>query len=220
MRRCQVGLRSCANALAGTRLRRYRRPRSMSKLESFASRPCWPIPASGRRISFLLAFLIVSSDWPVCPASETAAPHRMGTALTYARRYALFTLVGIAGEDDMDAPRLDAPTAPPKHGSERPSASGNGHIIRPTSALDRSKSALPVPQSVLDAERSNRLQEALIAEIEQLGSAEDATLWAQRSLPIKNIAHSGRRNRGRARLCRQAVRICPSPKRSASFSEG
>src|SRR6476620_8150090 len=48
----------------------------------------------------------VSSDWPVCPVSETAAPHRMGAALTYARRYALFTLVGIAGEDDRDAPDL------------------------------------------------------------------------------------------------------------------
>jgi len=31
----------------------------------------------------------------VCPVSETAAPHRLGAALTYARRYALFTLVGI-----------------------------------------------------------------------------------------------------------------------------
>ena len=51
----------------------------------------------------------VSSDWPVCPVSETAAPHRMGAALTYARRYALFTLVGIAGEDDADAPDLAAP---------------------------------------------------------------------------------------------------------------
>src|ERR1700694_1248235 len=50
----------------------------------------------------------VSSDWPVCPVSETAAPHRMGAALTYARRYALFTLVGIAGEDDLDAPDLSA----------------------------------------------------------------------------------------------------------------
>jgi hypothetical protein len=50
----------------------------------------------------------VSSDWPVCPVSETAAPHRMGAALTYARRYALFTLVGIAGEDDLDAPNFDA----------------------------------------------------------------------------------------------------------------
>jgi hypothetical protein len=48
----------------------------------------------------------MSSDWPVCPVAETAAPHRMGAALTYARRYALFTLVGIAGEDDLDAPVL------------------------------------------------------------------------------------------------------------------
>ena len=48
----------------------------------------------------------VSSDWPVCPVGETAAPHKMGAALTYARRYSLFTLVGIAGEDDLDAPDL------------------------------------------------------------------------------------------------------------------
>ena len=52
----------------------------------------------------------VSSDWPVCPVGETAAPHKMGAALTYARRYALFTLVGIAGEDDLDAP--DTPGQP------------------------------------------------------------------------------------------------------------
>ena len=36
----------------------------------------------------------------------------MGAALTYARRYALFTLVGIAGEDDLDAPDLDAAPKP------------------------------------------------------------------------------------------------------------
>ena len=29
----------------------------------------------------------ISSDWPVCPTSETAVPHRMGAALSYARRY-------------------------------------------------------------------------------------------------------------------------------------
>src|SRR6476660_4561138 len=61
----------------------------------------------------------IASEWPVCPASEVAAPHRMGAALTYARRYALFALVGIAGEDDLDAPDTlmapppDAPAAPP-----------------------------------------------------------------------------------------------------------
>src|ERR1700738_5176957 len=46
----------------------------------------------------------ISSDWPGCHLSETSAPRRMGAALTYARRYALFTMVGIAGEDDLDAP--------------------------------------------------------------------------------------------------------------------
>ena len=54
----------------------------------------------------------IASDWPVCAVNETETPHRMGAALTYARRYALFTLVGIAGEDDLDAPDLTAPTVP------------------------------------------------------------------------------------------------------------
>src|SRR6267143_1724481 len=48
----------------------------------------------------------ISSDWPVCPISETATPHRAGAALSYARRYVLFALVGIPGEDDLDAPDL------------------------------------------------------------------------------------------------------------------
>src|ERR1700724_2777483 len=48
----------------------------------------------------------ISSDWPVCQLSETCAPRRMGAPLTYARRYALFTMVGIAGEDDPDAPDI------------------------------------------------------------------------------------------------------------------
>src|ERR1700722_6793284 len=51
----------------------------------------------------------IASDWPVCSVIETETPHRMGAALTYARRYALFTLVGIAGEDDLDAPDVAAP---------------------------------------------------------------------------------------------------------------
>ena len=53
----------------------------------------------------------IASDWPVCALSELSQPRRMGAALTYARRYALFTLVGIAGEDDRDAPDLSNPSA-------------------------------------------------------------------------------------------------------------
>src|SRR5437879_2273994 len=62
----------------------------------------------------------ISSDWPVCPVSETATPYRMGAALTYARRYALFTLVGIAGEDDLDAPAAGPAPAELDSAPERP----------------------------------------------------------------------------------------------------
>src|SRR5262245_42564448 len=66
----------------------------------------------------------IASDWPVCPIAETANPQRMGAALTYARRYALFTLVGIAGEDDLDAPDLcdgaRSPTPPADERSLKP----------------------------------------------------------------------------------------------------
>ena len=62
----------------------------------------------------------IASDWPVCPVVETANPQRMGAALTYARRYALFTLVGIAGEDDLDAPDLcDGARSPTPSAAER-----------------------------------------------------------------------------------------------------
>src|SRR5271167_1654684 len=62
----------------------------------------------------------IASDWPVCMLSDMTAPRRMGAALTYARRYALFTLVGIAGEDDLDAPDLGGQ---PAEGSK---STGNG----------------------------------------------------------------------------------------------
>ena len=67
----------------------------------------------------------IASDWPVCPVSETATPHRMGAALTYARRYGLFTLVGIAGEDDLDASDLATPTNRTS-GNEKAKLNGSG----------------------------------------------------------------------------------------------
>ena len=80
----------------------------------------------------------LSSEWPVCPISETAAPRRMGAALTYARRYALFTLVGIAGEDDLDAPHF-------AEGAKADAANNDGAAdkdriaarLRPTAAIEQ-----------------------------------------------------------------------------------
>src|SRR5881275_1712570 len=74
----------------------------------------------------------IASDWPVCPIAETANPQRMGAALTYARRYALFTLVGIAGEDDLDAPDLCAgPNARSSPGREGSPQGGEQSPIQP-----------------------------------------------------------------------------------------
>jgi hypothetical protein len=128
----------------------------------------------------------VASDWPVCPIAETANPQRMGAALTYARRYALFTLVGIAGEDDLDAPDLcDAAPSPsasavdrsfgPRHGSSR--IPGNGH------GGGGLKVAPPV---ILDPDQSAALRERLLMELGNITSADLAADWAREALIAKN----------------------------------
>src|SRR5215469_5044305 len=77
----------------------------------------------------------IASDWPVCPIAETERPHRMGAALTYARRYALFTLVGIAGEDDLDAPDLVGPSQLTPERDRSPPSRGNGRVDNKSSNL-------------------------------------------------------------------------------------
>jgi hypothetical protein len=135
----------------------------------------------------------LSSEWPVCPISETAAPRRMGAALTYARRYALFTLVGIAGEDDLDAPEL-------AEGAKADAADkgGAGHKVgvaaqlrpadrRPgTSALARREKAVGAARIRLKPEPSAALRDQLLAAIGQLQSADKAADWAHKSLAAKN----------------------------------
>ncbi len=122
----------------------------------------------------------IASDWPVCAVADTANAQRMGAALTYARRYALFTLVGIAGEDDLDAPDLATPTASQKTAPEKPMARGNGRLNgRPP---DRDRRTAPG----LGAAASAALRDRLLAELTALVSGDAAALWAQRGLREKN----------------------------------
>jgi hypothetical protein len=134
----------------------------------------------------------IGSDWPVCAVSDTAAPHRMGAALTYARRYALFALVGIAGEDDLDAPDLIAQTTPPSK-PERPRGKQNGprsrdqvHSPPQFSTGRRAKAVSNPPQPTLEPHASAALRDQLTAELKDLNSAEDAANWAQRVLATKD----------------------------------
>jgi hypothetical protein len=132
----------------------------------------------------------IASDWPVCPIAETANPQRMGAALTYARRYALFTLVGIAGEDDLDAPDLcDGPPSllpsavdrsfTPTDDQSRmpPRTPGNGR------ARGSRKGETPL---TLDPEQSATLREKLLAELGKITSADSVPNWARGALTAKN----------------------------------
>jgi ERF superfamily len=133
----------------------------------------------------------VSSDWPVCRVSEIAAPHKIGAALTYARRYALFTLAGIAGEDDLDAP--DLPLVTNDNGTAGRSDTGrvNGGSKDPNASAvlatrSRSPRKLPGLSSVLSVDDSAEVRDRLVEEISALESAEEALAWAIRSIGVKN----------------------------------
>jgi hypothetical protein len=147
----------------------------------------------------------IASDWPVCPIAQTETPHRMGAALTYARRYALFTLVGIAGEDDLDAPDLIAPRQPAAEVPERdrrPTSRSNGRLGGKSSGLAaRTPVARPETPAVdknndtkaklleairFDVAASARLRDVMLAELNEVGSEEAATKWAHRRLKEKN----------------------------------
>jgi hypothetical protein len=140
----------------------------------------------------------ISSVWPVCPVSETAAPQRMGAALTYARRYALFTLVGIAGEDDLDAPDLGGAADPAAAKTEPAKADGERLVVhrspldgqRPAAGgatIARGAAAIPpVSAPILAADQSGLLRDRLLTELAEVISADAMAGWAHRSLAAKN----------------------------------
>lgn len=135
-------------------------------------------PATGQiHLTTLLAHASgewISSDLPVCAAKEVEAPHRMGAALTYARRYALFALVGIAGEDDLDAP--DAVREPPAAGA--PYAAPGRKGKSPKTVLNR--------PPVLPPERSAELLDRLLGELARQERDDELLAWVKTSLPLKN----------------------------------
>ena len=132
----------------------------------------------------------LSSDWPVCPIAETAAPRRMGAALTYARRYALFTLVGIAGEDDLDAPDLNAKIDVPNvtRGVTAQTQSARARDERPpapASFLRKEKAVRPI-RTILGTDPSAELRDQLVTDLGQLESPDEAADWVHKNLAAKN----------------------------------
>ncbi|WP_442935610.1 ERF family protein [Nitrobacter sp. NHB1] len=116
----------------------------------------------------------IASDWPVCAVAELAAPHRMGAALTYARRYALFALVGIAGEDDLDAPDLAAePSSPP------------GPPTAPN-VTRKPRNGTPHQPPQLGPIPSAALRDQMLAEITEIVDGDGLATWIHRRMRDKN----------------------------------
>ena len=129
----------------------------------------------------------VGSTWPVCSVDEMASPKRMGAALTYARRYALFTLAGIAGEDDLDAPDLNAPEPPETR--IRKSLNGKtpaGHGKNAGTPVHDAKQTFNSDNPALKGQLSAVLRDQLLNQLSEVNSLESVTIWARRILPAKN----------------------------------
>jgi ERF superfamily len=131
----------------------------------------------------------IASDWPVCPVAELVNPQRMGAALTYARRYALFTLVGIAGEDDIDAPNLcTGPNAPssmiPGRALQQDDVNSPGQP-RGSNGRGRGSTKSEI-RVILDPAQSAQLREELLVEVGSIASADLAATWAGGALAAKN----------------------------------
>ena len=128
----------------------------------------------------------ISADWPVCSLDDMASPQRMGAALTYARRYALFALVGIAGEDDLDAPDLSVtgPAEAEKLPLNRRIGSNGGQkkFGRKVDGDAQHHS----DNAGLKSQLSAVLRDQLVSELKAVSSADAAAIWARRILPARN----------------------------------
>lgn len=135
----------------------------------------------------------IAAAWPVCAVKETEVPHRMGAALTYARRYALFTLVGIAGEDDLDAPDLQNSTPrTARTQSDKVTtdgiSTGNGRfsLAHGVPARKTTTTTGASRRTSLSPEQSAAMRDRLLGELNAIASSDDGALWAHCNLRAKN----------------------------------
>jgi hypothetical protein len=107
----------------------------------------------------------------------------MGMALTYARRYWLFSIVGIAGEDDLDALKTTV------NGATTDGTAG-AYVTGAEASVEHSgrrRGDGKVAQApMLEAETSAILRERLITECANLLSVDAAVAWAPDALKTRN----------------------------------
>src|SRR5260370_23564146 len=111
----------------------------------------------------------------------------------YGRGYGLFTLVGIDGEDDLDAPDLDATSkteaAQPPRSDRRSQSTGDGAVA--ARARDGAKLRVRSAGPVLTSDQSAILRECLLGQLVAIHSTDEAAAWAHQNLSAKNTLTAG-----------------------------
>jgi hypothetical protein len=101
-----------------------------------------------------------------------------------------FTLVGIAGEDDVDAPDLTQPLPEAEKLRTNSKIKGNGtrhaRLRRGAAQGGANKSIFNSVYTELSAALSASLAAELLRQIEELNSADEAAAWAHHGLAAKN----------------------------------
>jgi hypothetical protein len=167
----------------------------------------------------------IGGRWPVCGADARQDPKLMGAALTYARRYSLFALVGVAGEDDLDAPNLARVSAAP--GVTGSTGSAGRPLTRkaPRRRERPARSARVIPLRVVAAGEGSgeprtgdgagevssgqATVSGLIAELEAVADEAGLTRWALAALPHRDALTGDERIQLEAALAKKAANLLP-----------
>jgi hypothetical protein len=191
----------------------------------------------------------LSSEWPVCRLADTAVPRRMGAALTYARRYALFAMVGIAGEDDLDAPEFQDGLAAEPLASVRPTTDQvteqRNHPSHMSPIVNSDQAAIapmqPATSTSLATQSRNgsiavtttdpsTLADQIVAEVAAIQNAKELQASAATILKRKNQLHDADAKRVEAAFAQRSEELQPlsqipqipetlPPKSSAKLSQ-
>ena len=160
----------------------------------------------------------ISGVWPVCQISDMGHPKLMGAALTYARRYCLFTMVGLAGEDDLDGPALEANDNLPREdgavGTVAEAAAANPTIEARSGADTRKEKP---PRSKRRSRRASvtaRVSATAGDPAAELAATQDAEAllrWAALNMPLRNGLDAAARERFDAAFWAKAKAIGVEP---------
>jgi hypothetical protein len=174
----------------------------------------------------------VATTWPVCRLGDVSDPKLLGAALTYARRYSLFALVGITGEDDLDAPELGGEAARRlrSRGEElRISPPAGSMPVRHRSRADQPLSRVrtrvagatqaqaPVPAGA-DGFASPASASDLLASLEAVEDEAALLLWARDILPVRSTLDETDRIALDQAFLRRAETIGADPELLSAFT--